>query len=669
MVLAGSNSTQVPDLAGRPEHASGIAAAWAWLTTNWVPFLFCAALWAGYHPYTGIIGDSHIYVGAVLAQLDPDGVGRDMIFVNDGQFRFSVFPMLIRPLVAHLGVGAAAQLVSGLASTCWFAAAFALARQLASGRAIWLVLIFVCVLPHTYGQQLFVTAETQIVPRPFAEASVLAALAALSAGRIWQTSAFLLVGVMVHPIMALPGLATVALISFRDWRVFVALGVAAAAAAGLGIAGVPVFERLFARLDSDWFAMLAELGPTLFPTHWASADFGPLVVQATTLVIAASLFSGFPRRLFVATGVVGAAGVLGAMVFGDLLLSVLVVQAQTWRSIWLMTVVAEFAYALCLVRLWSEEGERRMIGRTVLAFLTVGAFCHPDLQFALVLSVLALGLHFGRFKQPISPRYLLLTSIALLVLIGTTYVQSLLEFVRFVQHLPSDAAFGRIYVLRMDVIALPICLAGGLWFALRPALFLPRYVGQFAAIGLTIVAALTWSWRSQASKDLETIKDPPEFAPVLANRPGEVLWVNGRDEAWTVLNRPQWASKQQAVAAVFSRTLAMHWLERAKALSSDCLMTSMGLQPPKGTEESSVPTVTRETLQHVCGRPDAPVAVIFPVEKGKPLSQGVTAAIWSLPHSRYSMDLNGTYTWHEIDRYAAASCSSAASMSTTSSAR
>jgi hypothetical protein len=618
--------------------------------------LVCAALWAFCHPYAGIIGDSHLYIGNALAQLDPDGVGRDMTFVNDGQFRFSVFPTLIRSVVAYLGAGAAAQLLSAIASTCWFAAAFALARQFANGRAVWLVLLLVCALPHTYSYELFVTGETQAVPRPFAEAGVLAALACLSAGRLRLALPFLLLSFMIHPIMALPGIALVALLQLRGWRVLVALIAMAALAAALGLAGMPVFERLFAQIDGDWFEMLAQLSPYLFPTQWGADNFGRHVVQAATLAIAASLYPGFPRRLFVATCIVGPVGVLGAMVFGDLLHNLLVVQAQPWRSIWLMTVVAQFAYALCLIRLWPDNGDQRMIGRAVLAVLTLGWFCHPDLEFALILSAFALGLHFGRFSRAISPRYLMLTSIAALLVAGYSYLVSFIEFLQFLQNMPLDAGFGRLYALRMDVAALPICLAAALWFFLRPLRLIPPSAGQITAAVLIVAAFATWSSRSQASKDLETLGDPPEFGSVLANRPGEVLWVNGRDEAWNVLRRPEWASKQQSAGIVFSRPLAMHWRERAKMLLANGLLPSNVFRPREPGDRNSVLTVTREALDHVCTRDDAPVAVIFPVETGKPLSPGVSGAIWSLPHARYSMDLNGAHTWHEIDRYVAVSC-------------
>jgi hypothetical protein len=51
-------------------------------------------------PYRGIVQDAHIYMGRALADLDPNGVGRDLMFVH-GQFGFSLF----RLAATAIGVG------------------------------------------------------------------------------------------------------------------------------------------------------------------------------------------------------------------------------------------------------------------------------------------------------------------------------------------------------------------------------------------------------------------------------------------------------------------------------------------------------------------------------------------------------------------------------------
>jgi hypothetical protein len=41
-------------------------------------------------PYRGIFQDPQIYIGRAVADLDPSGVGRNLMFLHDGQFGFSL---------------------------------------------------------------------------------------------------------------------------------------------------------------------------------------------------------------------------------------------------------------------------------------------------------------------------------------------------------------------------------------------------------------------------------------------------------------------------------------------------------------------------------------------------------------------------------------------------
>jgi hypothetical protein len=636
-------------------HAVSGSKAWAAIKPHALPFLFCAALWAACHPYPGIVGDSRIYIGRILADLDPAGVGRDMIFVNDGQFRFSLFPLLARDLVSHLGPALAAQIIATVGCLCWFAAATALARQLATGRALWLVLALVCVLPHGYGNHMFVPAETVAVPRPFAEAAVLASFAALVAGRRLLAIAFVLVALLIHPIMGLPGAAVIAAMHLRDWRVVAASAVLVLLGIIAGLAGLPLFDRLFIRIDAEWLDLLHRLDPYLFPTHWYLNDFSPLVAQAATIAIAADLLLGTARRTLVASLLVGLGGLLVAIVLGDLLHNLLAIQVQPWRSAWIIAVIAQYAYAICAMRLSTGEmraGQRRV----TLALLTLGWFANPSLILALPVAAMALAVHFGRFAKPIAARYVIAIWIIAVALILSSYASVLANFLQFLARMPPGAALAVLYGLRVDIVALPICVIAFAWWAARPHLLSSPMPGSAAVLGCSLMAAATWSWRSEAARDFETLRNPREFAAILDNRPGEVLWVDAKSEGWQVLGRPQWGSAQQSASVVFSRPLAMLWRERAQELLDNRLIQANVFAPWQSTDASAIPNVTREALQRICARKDGPVAIIFPLEKGKPLPAEISAAIWTLPHPRFVPDVNEKNIWHEVDRYAAVAC-------------
>jgi hypothetical protein len=653
--LATGESASSP---GPDSHAAitGIQARWTALAHHAVPLLFCMALWVFCHPYLGIVGDSRVYIGRILADLDPAGVGRDVMFVNDGQSGFTLFPLLARGLVAHLGAGRAAELIGAIGCFCWFAAALALAMRLNAGRGVWLILAIVCALPSSYGAQAFFAAETSALPRPFAEAAVLAALAASLGRRRALAVALMALGLLIHPIMALPGAAVLAVMELRACTIIIAGLLLIAACVALGLAGVSVFDRLFIKVDDEWLGMLLQLSPHLFTTQWTSKDFGILTIAATTLVIAADLLRG-PRRMMFGVLIAGLGGVIASAVLADFWLSLLAIQVQSWRSTWLMVVIAHYAYALCVLLLWNREFPvGRGQNRATLALLSLGCFLSPDLGLAVPISAAALTLHFGRFSKPVAPPIVFAACAAAAGLILYFYCQALENFFRFTAALPAEWTTAIVFGLHSDVFALPLCAMAILWFHVARRASVPMSVGIAAGSGALVLAVLLGASRPQAAIDLEMLRNPPEFAEILHGNPGEVLWVDGKSEGWHVLGRPQWLSTQQVVSIVFSRPLAMAWRERAQFLLDNRLIPSNAFEPWNGVEESAILNVTRQALDHVCARDDAPAAVVFPLEKGTPLPSDISAAVWNLPHIRYVMDFNSKNVWHHVDRYAAVSC-------------
>ena len=106
------------------------------------------------------------------------------MFVHDGQFDFSLFRFVLRAMVALWGPAMTGEVLAIVAALAWFFAARALARQFVGGGAVWMVVIFAALLPNAYGTPYpFGFAELKAIPRPFAEAFVLAGLAALAARR------------------------------------------------------------------------------------------------------------------------------------------------------------------------------------------------------------------------------------------------------------------------------------------------------------------------------------------------------------------------------------------------------------------------------------------------------------------------------------------------------
>jgi hypothetical protein len=256
----------------------------------------------------------------------------------------------------------------------------------------------------------------------------------------------------------------------------------------------------------------------------------------------------------------------------------------------------------------------------------------------------------------IASRYVALVWAATAVLVLCSYAGLVAVLWRFLAHMPEGAALGALYALRLNIEALPICALAALWLFAGPAWRWPRRFAAAGAAAAAILAALAWRSVPPAPDDLQTLRRPAEFAAILDSHPGEVFWVDGKSEAWFVLGRPQWGSMQQSASVVFSRKLAMLWRDRAQMLLDIGLMPANAFTPWKPVEDSAILKVTRAALAHVCIRDDAPVAVIFPLEKGAALPAGIPGSVWTPPHPHFVMDANDDMIWHAIDRYVAVPC-------------
>ena len=183
------------------------------------------AFWFLRREYYGVWHDARIYMGRGLADLDPQGVGSDLFYRFDGQSSFSVFSKIVDVLIPVFGLAHSALLLSATSLLLWLAAMAALAGQLASGRLKWAILICVATSSGSYGALgLLHYAEAFATPRPFAEAGVLAALAALLAGRKLTAMLFLLLAALFHPIMALVGVGAFYLYICAEDRRWIYLG-------------------------------------------------------------------------------------------------------------------------------------------------------------------------------------------------------------------------------------------------------------------------------------------------------------------------------------------------------------------------------------------------------------------------------------------------------------
>src|SRR3984893_6628470 len=514
-------------------------------------------------PYRGIFQEPQLYIGRAVADLDPSGVGRDLMFVHDGQFGFSLFRFVVRAMVALWGPAMTGEALAFVAALAWFFAARALARQFVGGGAVWMVVIFAALLPNAYGAPYpFGFAELIAIPRPFAEAFVLAGVAALAARRDVVCLCGLVAAALLHPIMALAGFGVfVAVLGLEDRRWLWFCACAGTLSILGGALGLPFLDRLFTAIDPCLLSLHESHNVFLFPSLWPIESFAPLIVQTVTLAIAALLQQGRARRIFAAIIVVGLGGITISAIFGDWLSSLLVVQVQPWRTAWLMAAAGAMALGICAIELW----RRGPSGRMGLALLVLCWSYNTVLGVAGSAAILALSFHFGakRFAPLLKPQYVLATWIFTVAVVTIWNIRIFAYLWEIVMAAP--AGYDNLnFVLIRKLLAFPVCA-----LAVYLAIVKPR-MGPLAQKGCAIVllAAFFFLWdrRPPAERMMEASRAPPDLMRLIDRRQGEVLWIDGLSEAWFILGRPQWASPLQGNPAIFSSELAAEWRNRMQVL-------------------------------------------------------------------------------------------------------
>ncbi|MCI0736011.1 MAG: hypothetical protein L0Y50_07030 [Beijerinckiaceae bacterium] len=605
-------------------------------------------------PYRGIVQDAYIYIGRALADLDPEGIGRDLMFVQDGQFGFSLFRHVTKVLVALWGPALAAKALAFSAALAWFFAAAAFAKQFAKGTAVWAVLIFAALLPVSYGAPYpFRIAELIAIPRPFAEALVLAGLAALAARRNVLSLLYLIVAALIHPIMALAGFGVfLAITGFEDKRLLLLCAAAGVLVILGGAFGLPLASRLFTPADPALKSLLMLRSPFLFPALWPGESFPPLAVEATVIAIAAHLQHGRAREILVAVIVVGLGGIAISAIFGDWLSSLLVIQVQPWRTAWLMAAAGVVSLALSAM----ELPKRGPPGHIVLSLLALCWCLRSEPLVALPAALLALELHFRaqHYAAVLTKRVAVATWIIVgIVCLGWT-VRVASWYWGFLSAAPQG--YGNpATLLNSDLFAFPLCALAAYCAAARPRLG-PSLTGCFATL-LAGAFICLWDNRPPAQRMLEEDQAPPEILRRVGERQGEILWIDGLSEPWILLQRPQWASPLQGIPIVFSPPLAAEWQRRTQILIGLHLADRKTFEPWSKPEKADRSKVSPEAIRQSCARSDAPAWIAVPLEQGTEPLAGLEMTLWRLPKPQFRLSKgDGEYVWQRVDAYQLIPC-------------
>ena len=522
--------------------------------------LLCAfvSIWIVQNPAFGLIHDSQIYAFQALARLHPDLYSQDIYLRYGSQDDYTIFSPLFAAAMHVLGVENAAVAFTLLAQAMYFAAAALLARVLVPARFVWLGLGLLCALPCFYGaDNKFALAEGFTTPRLFAEAFVMAGLAAFLTRRFWVAGSLGLIALLLHPLMTVPGIVVALCTSTTPPRVR-AWAISAGVLAGCAMLAWLAFHGTALRFDDKWMRMLWTALSYLWVSQWPAISWSQTLVCMSTLAIGVlALERSHARSLCRAALIAGIGGIALSYVAVDLLHIVLALQVQPWRWAWMAVLIVTLLAPFIAHRLWSLN----TFGRCAVLLLTA-AWIWTNQKYAIGIVGLALlaTIAATRATAPLPPkthRLLFIGSALVLVLAVVSHIAALELSARTAPDismvpwmLRSIRAFSRSGALPFIAFLL-ICIAV---YRFRTT------TAQLSIAGVTLLALAAvvpsslheWSMRWY-DRDFDAFS---EWRSIIPPRT-EVLWFDSPLSVWLLLQRPSYLSGPQEASAVFSHSAAV----------------------------------------------------------------------------------------------------------------
>lgn len=551
------------------------------------------------HSYRGLIHDSHLYTLQALNWIHPELYGNDVFLRFGSQDNYTLFSPMYGAAISALGLESAAAVITACSILLFIAASLTLAAELLPLRQALVAIILLLLIPSHYGPaQIFHYLEEFVTPRQLAEALVLFCIAAWLKGHRLLASLLAIGAMLIHPIIGLAGALVPPAMEWviPKWRKLWPLAVLAGLISAAALIGWLSISRW--QFDDEWHRIVMNR-TYLGLRNWSSEDWARVAAVAATLGAAGFLLEGQLQRLSKATLISVSLLLLLAFVGGDLLRVAIVVQAQTWRALWLATVLA----ILFLPPIFASGWQQSQSARTALPLLAA-AWITPHGALAMVAAPLALIVLFfkndeiaGRSSRLLFTGSWLVLAVAMihgLAVAQLTWNEGLTAQ----PNLPP--LLDRLLLLNHGSVLMAALLTVSGYLAMRHPSS-PVIAGLFliaiAALGATIVPGAR-TWTSEVLGDeLHT-----SFRSWRAHIPpgSDVLWTgealdrnDGAFLTWVLLERPSFISRNQAPNALFSREAAIEMDVRAKSLD--------GLLPfwnPFG--ENQTPLKRPLLLQPVC---------------------------------------------------------------------
>lgn len=551
-----------PSRMPEPDRIIGIDRMREAATLAW-PFqvLLLAALWIAVHPYLGLIHDARLYLIQAINDIHHN-LQKDTFFANGSQGEFTLFSLPYQLLVRQFGPFQAMFAVFVGGQLAWFASLIYFTQSLfGRGQQSALASLGIILLyPFYDGTGTFRYGEPFATPRLFAEAFTLLALALCYRGRTKSAAFPLAAACVLHPIMALPGAAIVALLAALQYRrLWLFYGIALLAVVVSGGLGFAPFARLFARFDPVWFKIVYQRCNVAFLTDWHWFGFITPVSDAGILTAAWMIAGTAERRFIAAVSTVAAGGVVISLLGGDFLRDVLIVNLQFARVLWVVAVLSNGWAAVLALRLPRGCVSRHLVlvALAAQALATAVQAITPFLALIFVVAAACLAWE-KRTGAPLSARLRLVAWLfavpPLLLTAGLIYYVAL----------PSRAALPEFWQFLLGfavALTASAILALSLLGRIRPS---PLFAWVAALLVLGGLAAA--DRRDDWERFIETPNVPATLAGFVDGY-NNIYWEDGLELLWFKLDRPDYYSCLQGTGTMFFRGTAMEYERRSSGLA------------------------------------------------------------------------------------------------------
>ena len=588
-------------------------------------------LWIGTRPYSGIVHDSRFYTLMALRSLEPSRFEGDLFLQFGSQDSFTLFSQAYRPLVAALGPGRAALLLTAAAHGLWLGSAYFLARTLVQDTVIAAAAVAgLVMLPSFYGGGfIFAYGEQFLTPRLFAEAATMAALASMVRGRIGLAVLALAFGVSVHPLMTLPGVGVLLVSAGASKRLWwIAAACAGVAGIGLSASGIEPFARIMVQFDPAWLDVARARSPKTFLLQWSWTDYVVVAGQGAAAAVAFRVLDGRCRSLVRLVALAAACG-LGLTILGaDVLHNQLLTNLQPWRAAWLLGAVGSLLLIPALLAMARDGGAASSTCRAVVFTGAILLFGARLLPIDYVTAALSLGIGAvllgGTARHGVEdwrpPRLLIVAWVGLAGAMAWSAARTALD--PFVA--PEIAWVG---AWNLGVYFAGVALAGAALFA--PALWRGQSGKLWGTTGLAAAMAIAvagWDQRTNWQRFIESGDPPPAKLVSFVPQGSTVYWDGGLELLWLRVAHASYYSCPQAAGVIFFRGTALAYAERRESFQFETVRGEVCNEPGDGP----APTISEDELQRACRREPALDFIVSSTRL-----PGVPAVRWSASVSQW----------------------------------